>query len=450
MIKIILATSLFFFFTVSQAQTKPNILVFFVDDYGWADLGYRNPEFNTPNIDKLKTDGMEFTRAYVATPTCSPSRASLLTGKESVRLEMPRHITDEDPNFGSGKYNFWPADPVQMPSINYLPLEEITYAERLKEFGYYNIFIGKWHLGVEKYYPVHQGFDAEYGITTSGHPNSYYQPFFKGSDVFKDIPEDKYLTDVLTDKAVDFIQNYDNSKPFSLTVWHYGVHGPQIGRKDLVPQYKVKGWEDRYAEYGSMVTAMDESLGRIRKALEEKGLDKNTIILFTSDQGGYFTNYPLRGKKTGGFTLGEGGARVPFILYYPGLTQAKTECDVPIQTIDVYPTLVEIASGKPCREKQIQGKSILPLVKGGEFPDRSLYFFRSYEDQYTAIIKGDWKLIKYHKGVSELYNVKKDIGEVSNLIFNNPSIAKKLEKELVEWEKVAVPVYDENHHKIKN
>jgi arylsulfatase A-like enzyme len=448
-LKTFLVVSFFPGFMVSQVQAKPNILIFFVDDYGWADLGYRNPEFKTPNIDQLKNDGLEFTRAYVATPTCSPSRASLLTGKEAVRLEMPRHITDED-EIPDTKYNYWPNDPVNMPSINYLPLEEVTYAERLKENGYYNMFVGKWHLGSKKYYPVNQGFDAEYGVTDAGHPNSYYQPFFKGSDAFKDVPDDKYLTDDLTDKAVSFIQNYDQIKPFSLSVWHYGVHGPHVGRKDLIEQYKAKGWEKAYSEYGSMVTAMDESLGRIRKALKEKGLDKNTIILLTSDQGGYFTNYPLRGKKTGGFTLGEGGARVPFILYCPGLTKAKTECNVPIQTIDVYPTLVEIASGKSCTETQIQGKSILPLVKGEQFADRNLYFFRSYEDQYAAIIQGDWKLIKYHKGPSELYNVKKDIGEASNLIFNNPSIAKKLEAELAAWEKVAVPLYDANHNKIKN
>ena len=182
--KAIFSAALLAYMAVGNAANKPNVVIFFVDDYGWADLGYRNPEFKTPNIDKLKNDGLEFTRAYVATPTCSPSRASLMTGKEAVRLEMPRHITDEG-EMPDTKYNYWPADPVQMPSINYLPLEEITYAERLKEFGYYNMFIGKWHLGTKKYYPIHQGFDAQYGTTDAGHPKNYYQPFFNNTDEFK-------------------------------------------------------------------------------------------------------------------------------------------------------------------------------------------------------------------------------------------------------------------------
>ncbi|MRT91983.1 sulfatase [Ancylomarina sp. 16SWW S1-10-2] len=423
------------------AQKKPNVVVFFVDDLGWADVGYQNPEFNTPNIDQFKKEGVNFDRAYVATPTCSPSRASLLTGKEPIRLQMPRHITQPDKKTGRNtkKYNLWPTDPVQMPSINWLPLDEITYAERLKEFGYYNMFIGKWHLGHEPYHPIHQGFDEQYGTSNFGHPTSYYQPFFKFMNPLKDISDDKYLTDVLTDKAVDFIENYDKNQPFSLTVWHYGVHGPQVGRKDLIAQYKAKGWEDRYAEYGAMVSAVDESLGRIRKELEEKGIADNTIILFTSDQGGYFTNFPLRGGKVGGNTLGEGGARVPFVLYYPGVTKANTTCDVPIQTLDVYPTLVEIASGKKCIEKQIQGKSLMPLLKGEKFADRDLHFFRSYEDQYCSMISGDWKYIKYHKGKPQLYNIKNDIGEVRNLIYMKTAIANKMAKRLSDWEQEAVP-----------
>lgn len=422
------------------AQKKPNVVVFFVDDLGWADVGYQNPEFNTPNIDQFKKEGVNFDRAYVATPTCSPSRASLLTGKEPVRLQMPRHITEED-KFGRNtkKYNYWKNDPVQMPSINWLPLDEITYAERLKEFGYYNMFIGKWHLGHEPYHPIHEGFDEQYGTSNFGHPKSYYQPFFKNLNPLKDIADDEYLTDVLTDKAVDFIKNYDKDQPFSLSVWHYGVHGPQVGRKDLIAQYKAKGWENRYAEYGAMVSAVDESLGRIRKELEEKGIADNTVILFTSDQGGYFTNFPLRGGKVGGNTLGEGGARVPFVLYYPGITKANTTCEVPIQTLDVYPTLVEIASGKECTEKQIQGKSLLPLLKGEKFEDRDLYFFRSYEDQYCSIISGDWKYIKYHTGKPQLYNIKEDKGEVRNLIYMNTAIAKKMAKRLSDWEQEAVP-----------
>ena len=232
--------------SMAQENTKPNIVLFFVDDMGWADLGYRNFDFYTPNIDRLKDEGMDFQRAYIATPTCSPSRASILTGKESIRLEMPRHISHED-RFGRNtkKYNYWPGDPVQRNSINWLPLGEITYAERLKDFGYYNMFIGKWHLGHEPYHPIHQGFDEQYGATNFGHPASYYPPYFREPNPLKDITGEKYLTDVLTNKADEFIRNYNKDKPFMLSMWYYNVHSPFIGRKDFIDRYKKLGWNDR-------------------------------------------------------------------------------------------------------------------------------------------------------------------------------------------------------------
>lgn len=418
---------------------KPNIVLFFVDDMGWADLGYRNSEFYTPNIDRLKNEGMDFQRAYIATPTCSPSRASILTGKEPIRMEMPRHIAHED-EFGRNtqKYNYTKSDPVQRNSINWLPLEEVTYAERLKDYGYYNMFIGKWHLGHEPFHPIHQGFDEQYGTTNFGQPANYYTPYFREPNPLKEITGEKYLTDVLTSKADEFISNYDKDKPFMLSMWYYNVHSPHIGRKDLIERYKQLGWDDRYANYGAMVTAMDESVGRIRKALKEKGIADNTVILFISDQGGFFTNYPLRGQKIGN-TLGEGGARVPFILYYPGVTTPGTICETPIQTIDVFPTLMEIASGTHYTNDRIQGKSLMPLVREEEFPERNLYFFRSYEDQYAAIISGDWKLIKYHKGPDELYNIKKDQSEINNLINVETETAKRLKEALKRWEEEAVP-----------
>jgi arylsulfatase A-like enzyme len=431
-----------------SAQSKPNIVLFLVDDLGWMDVGYRNKEFYTPNIDQLKKDGTEFTHAYICTPTSSPSRASLLTGKEAIRLEMPRHIT-EDGESEVNKYNYWTTDPARMPSINFLPLEEVTYAERLRELGYYNMFIGKWHLGGKNYFPDLQGFDAQYGVNLSGVAGNYYYPFFRNDTVLGNAPNGSYLTDVLTDKAVDFIRKYDKKKPFSLSVWHYAPHSPHIGRKDLLDRYRAKGWTAKYTEYGAMVTAMDESLGRIRKSLKERGIDKNTIILFLSDQGGYFSNYPLRGGKLGGQTLCEGGARVPFIVYYPGITKANTTSDVPVQNIDIFPSLVEIASGETFNGTRVQGKSFVPVLKGKTIAPRNLYFFRSYEDQYTAILQGNWKLIKYHSGISELYNIHKDAGEVNNLVFHNPEIAQKLSLQLKQWEIEAIPVTLKNAKDVK-
>ncbi len=416
---------------------KPNIVILFVDDYGWADVGYRNAKFHTPNINQLKDDGMDFTRAYIATPTCSPSRASLLTGKEPVRIQMVRHIGDELIE----EYHQWETDPVQMPSRNWLPLEEITYAERLKEFGYYNMFIGKWHLGREEFFPVYQGFDTQYGTSHHGHPKSYYHPFFKSDNPLPEFSEDDYLSDVLTDEAERFIKEYDKDQPFMLSLYYYNVHGPQIGRKDFVEQYEEEGLKGKDAEYAGQVSAMDESVGRVRKVLEEKGIADNTVIVFLSDQGGLFSNIPLSGGKRGGNTLGEGGARVPLIVHYPGHTEAKSTCDFPVQSLDIYPTLIEIASGKECTDKQINGKSLIPLLHGKKMENRNLFFFRSYEDQYAAIMNGDWKLIKYHSGKYELFNIAQDISEQHNLVETEPNLAAKMIEDLASWEDEAVPTY---------
>ncbi|MFY0601282.1 MAG: sulfatase [Cyclobacteriaceae bacterium] len=424
----------------AQEIDKPNVIILFVDDLGWADLGYRNPKFDTPNINKLKEDGMEFTRAYVPTPTCSPSRASILTGKEAIRLEMPRHIThDQKDGSNSQRYNYWPTDPSNRRSINWLPLKERTYAEYLKEQGYYNLFIGKWHLGSEFYHPIYQGFDEQYGTSNWGHPNGYYQRFFRSGKVLKDIPEDEYLSDVLTDKAVDFIRNYESKKPFQLSFWYYNVHAPHQGRNDLVKKYQSRGLTDKDAEYAAMVESVDESVGRIRKELENQGLDKNTVILFISDQGGFFSNAPLSGGKIGGNTLGEGGARIPFIAYYPDVTDAGSICETPIQTIDVFPTLIDMVSGEQQKKGEINGVSLLPLLKGNNIPERDLHFFRAYEDQSSAIIRGDWKLIKYLSGKYQLFNLRQDLGEKTDLIDKEQKIAKRLKKALSKWETEAVP-----------
>ena len=439
-----------FFSLNSFSQQKPNIVLLFVDDYGWADAGYRNSTFHTPNIDQLVKDGMNFERAYIPTPTCSPSRGTLLTGKEAIRLSMPRHIEIDEKN-PDAKYSLWPSDPVQMPSINYLELDEITYAERLKENGYYNMFLGKWHLGHEGHYPVDQGFDEEYGTTDAGHPKNYYFPFFPEKEDPKGfqktgVKKGDYLTDKLTDKASDFIKTYDKNQPFMMSFWYYTVHGPVIGRNDLVEKYKKEGldkgdYEDKYEQYAAMVSALDESVGRVRKALEEKGIADNTIIILLSDQGGAYTNAPLSGGKKGGNTLGEGGARVPLTILYPGVTKPNSVCETPVQSIDLFPTLVEIASGKKCKDKQINGVSLMPLLKGKTIKKRNLYFFRSYEDQYAAVINGDWKLVKYHSGKFELYNVVKDISEKNNLIGTGLKMEATLKKQLAKWEHKAVPTY---------
>lgn len=429
--------------TMISAEEKKNIVLLFVDDLGWADLGFRNPIFHTPNIDKLREDGMDFERAYIPTPTCSPSRASLLTGKESARIEFSRHITHENmvTGFNSKEYNYWEKDPVQRPSRNWLPKEEVTYAERLKEEGYYNMFIGKWHLGHEGYFPTTQGFDDMYGTNFQGHPKSYYAPFFKSANPLEEFKGGEYLTDVLTDKAVDFISSYQKEEPFMMSMWYYTVHGPQIGRKDYLKKYREQGLEGKYADYGAMISVLDESVGRVRTALEEKGIADNTVIIFLSDQGGVFKNGPLSGGKRGGNTLGEGGARVPLLILNPGVTTPGTITSTPVSSIDIYPTLMEIATGKNYKNKEIQGISLMPLMQGKEIAPRKLFFLRSYEDQYAAVINGDWKLVKYHSGKYELFNIKNDISEQNNLVEQEVNRFNHMKKDLAKWEKNNVPTF---------
>jgi len=442
-----------------KIDKAPNIVILFVDDLGWTDLGYQNPQLHTPHINQLKSEGLYLSRAYVSTATSSPSRASLLTGKEAVRTGFVRHIPD---NPDRKEYHYLASDPAQMPSRNWLKLNETTYAERLHELGYKSLFLGKWHLGHEGYFPINQGFDEMYGTCEHGHPNSYYAPFFNTHNPLPNAkPGVDYITDMLTDKAVDYIDTYKGNKPFLLNMSYYTVHGPHVGRKDFLKQYQQEGIKVRaknqpnitdpvyrkrldnmdssYPDFAAMVSALDESVGRIREALIKKGFDKNTMIIFTSDQGGTFTNAPLNGGKMGGFTDYEGGSRVPMIIYYPGMQAMGTEDQTPVETLDLYPTMVELASRKPCKEKQLNGESLLPLLEGETLAPRDLFLYRSYENQNDAIISGDWRLIKYRDGNCELFNIRQDEGQEHNLIARYPERAASLKTRLLEWEREAIP-----------
>ncbi len=425
----------------SYAQEQPNFLILFVDDLGWADLGYQNPKFDTPNINKLKNDGIYYSHTYVSTATSSPSRASLLTGKEALRCGFVRHIYDvEDPSAPRAEFQTFANDPGAMKSRSWLPLEEITYAERLKEEGYYNMFIGKWHLGHESYFPTEQGFDDMYGTCEHGHPWNYYAPFFKTDNPFPDAKAgEDYLTNMLTDGAVNFIKEHDCDQPFLLNLWYYGVHGPQYGRRDLLKKYLSRGMSKKDATNAAMVEAIDQSIGAIRAALEAKGIEDNTVIIFTSDQGGAFSNYPLNGGKMGGNTLGEGGSRVPMIIYNPMAKSNGKNYDKAVQTIDIYPTLVELASGKKCKDRHIQGVSLAPTFENKELKDRDLFLHRSYEDQNSAIVRGDYKLIKYRSGKLELFDIENDISETTNLVNMLPQLRDEMLAALNEWQEEATP-----------
>ncbi|MEM8952633.1 MAG: sulfatase-like hydrolase/transferase [Verrucomicrobiota bacterium] len=425
-----------------RSDDKPNIVLFFVDDLGWTDVGYRHPVYETPRIDQLASESIDFEQAYIASPTCSPSRSTLVTGKHPARLQIVRHIPGgpKHPDFDDFgrtdvEFNLWPDDPAQFPCRNWLPLEHTTYAEALKRLGYYNLFVGKWHLGHEKFHPVKQGFDRQIGTANAGHPGSYYPPYFKYSDVLEEEKE-RYLTDKLTDETVAFIEDYDRNQPFMISLWYYGVHKPHIGRKDLVKHFEDKGLEGAEAQYAAMIASVDESVGRVRDTLKAKGVDKDTLIVFTSDQGSWWENPPFRGSKRTD-TLGEGGARVPFFVHWPGVTPAKGATNTSIvQTTDLFPTFVEIAGGNPANHEDLDGVSLLSTIKNNATLERGqpVFAYRAYQDLYASVREGPWKLLAYRSGKVNLYNVEKDRYEQADLAEAHPEIVQKLTKQLITWE----------------
>lgn len=419
---------------------KPNIVMLFVDDMGWMATESRTPKYETPNITQLAAKGMEFDSMHIATPTCSPSRATLLTGLHPARLKMVRHIPQK-PQYGFDKYgrtkqktHLWEKDPAKMPSTNWLDTKYITYAEALKQAGYYSAFVGKWHLGHEGYHPIDQGFDQQIGTSNFGHPSSYYPPYFKFSSTLAD-GKDEYLTDRLTREAVDFIGDYDKEQPFMLSLWYYGIHSPVVGRKDLVAHFKLKGMSEEDAQYASMISAIDESVGKVRQALSAKGLEKETIIMLLSDQGGLFDNSPLRGTKRID-TLYEGGARVPFIVSWPGVIKERVVNNSIVQSTDLFPTIVEFAGLEPGNFEDLDGVSLVSTIKNNTELTRgdAIYGYRAYQDLYASVREKEWKLIVYRSGTLKLYNIPDDVSEATDLADKHPEIVARLKQKLQLWE----------------
>ncbi|MDB4436186.1 sulfatase [Akkermansiaceae bacterium] len=427
------------------AAEKPNIVLLFVDDWGWSDMGFRNSNFESPNIDQFAKESMSFEQAYIACPTCSPSRATLLTGKHPARLKIVRHIPGgpkypEFDKFGrtETEFNLWESDPAKFPCRNWLPLEEKTYAEALKEQGYYNMFVGKWHLGHEKYHPIHQGFDKQVGTSNWGHPKGYNPPYFKNSQVMKEQKEQKerYLTDKLTDESVKFIEGYDKEQPFMLSLWYYTVHGPHDGRKDYVEHFKKKGLTGKELHYAAMVKSLDDSVGRVREVIEKKGIEKETIIILLSDQGGYFENKPFRGGKRSE-TLFEGGARVPFFINWPGVTEAGAKNQSIVQTTDLFSTFVEMAGGKLGNDKLQDGVSLLTVIRNNSLLKRGepIVGYRAYEELYASVREGAWKLMAYRSGKLELFNIETDPAETADVAKEYEGQVSQLKEKLIAWEK---------------
>lgn len=433
-----------------QAFPKPNktnFVVFLVDDMGWGDVSaYDSVYHETPNIDRLASEGMKFNQAYAACAVCSPSRAAILTGRYPARLKL----TDWIP----GHKN--PTGKLSVPDWTmHIEHERVTIAEAFQEAGYQTQFIGKWHLLPVpqpdewfNHYPDKHGFDHNIGGREWGQPKGpgkYFHPFGMPNLEGK---EGDYLTDALTDAAVNFIEKADKDSPFLLYFAYYTVHGPIIAKDDLTKKYANKKQFNENDKtdypaadkYAAMVQSLDESVGRVTAALEAQGLGKDTVILFTSDNGGVFArgnNGPFRDGKA---TPYEGGIREPLIIKWPGAIQAGSENDTPVIGTDIYPTLLDIA-GLPLRPREHRdGLSLVPLLtqKGGLKRDALFWHYPHYHkaNPYSAMRDGDYKLIEYFEDNRlELYDLAHDPTESQDLSLSRPEVTKRLHKKLAQWRK---------------
>ena len=439
-------------------RRKPNFVFFLVDDLGWKDLGcYGSTFYDTPNLDRLAASGMRFTDAYAACPVCSPTRASIMTGKYPARLGITDWIPGQRP-----KNRKLLAPPIH----NQLALEEVTIAEVLKEAGYRTFFAGKWHLGGQGFFPEQQGFDINKGGHHAGSPpGGYYAPY--KNPKLQDGPAGEYLTDRLAAESVRFLQTHAK-EPFLLYLSFYTVHTPIQACKRHIEAYQKKadalpplrgpeqtkehnGWtkmrQDNPA-YASMVHAMDENVGRVLGAIERLGLAEETVVIFMSDNGGLSTlgrrgyptsNLPLRAGK--GWCY-EGGIREPMIVRAPGVTRPGSTCSVPVTSTDFYPTMLELAGLPPRPEQHVDGLSLVPLLAGGKtLPREAIYWHYPHYHGSTwtpgaAVRAGDWKLVEfYDEGTAELYHLGQDIGERRDLARQMPQKRDELLALLHAWQK---------------
>lgn len=432
------------------AADRPNIVFFFIDDLGWADLGFQGSDYyETPNIDALAAAGMVFTDAYACAPNCAPSRACLLSGKYT-----PRHgiYTVGDPR--RGNHSFRKLEPAENQTV--LADEFVTWAEVLGDNGYTLASMGKWHLGAD---PTTQGFDVNIAGKEWGSPSGggYHSPYKYPNLEQKE--QGEYLTDRLTDEAISFIKD-NRDEPFFLYLTHYAVHTPIQAKAEVAARYQKKtpGAHHKNAKYAAMIESVDDSVGRVLSTVEELGMSENTVVVFYSDNGGHMgatSNHPLRGAKG---MLYEGGIREPFIFHWPGVTKPGSRCSEPIIGVDLYPTFLEITGSKPEQDYELDGLSLLPLLKdaSASIDREALYWHFPCYLQGTgdphggpfrttpagAVRKGDYKLIEwFESGRLELYNLREDLSETRDLSQSKPQILAELHADMKRWRaKVSAPV----------
>lgn len=445
----------------SAAPARPspamNVVLIVVDDLGWADLAcYGADLHHTPHIDRLARQGVRFTAAYAAAPVCSPTRASIMTGKYPARLHMTVwYEASQNP----------PQDRKLLPpkTVGNLPHAEVTIAEVLHAAGYLTAHVGKWHLGDAAHYPESQGFDINIGGTFWGAPPTYFYPFrgrWSRSTEFRYVPdlpwghEGQYLTDRLTDEALAIIRRAKDG-PFFLHMAYHTVHTPIEGKPDLVQRYANRvspAMQHHNPTYAAMVHSLDENVGRILTELDQLGIAEHTLVVLTSDNGGYINQYhdvqvtsnrPLRSGKG---SLYEGGIRIPLIVRWPGVTAGGATCDQLVLTTDLYPTVLQITgmTDSAGRGAALDGRSMVPLLEKPQTEVRREAVFWHYPHYYhvprttpvSAVRDGDWKLIEFlEDGHVELYNLRDDLGEANELSRSQPERAAQLRDRLHRWRK---------------
>ncbi|MBK1829628.1 sulfatase [Verrucomicrobiaceae bacterium R5-34] len=424
-------------FTLAETA-KPNIVFIMADDLGpgWVDFDGSDPKINTPNLQRLAKTGVVFTRAYAAATVCSPTRAACITGMSPAQIGLTTHI----PGKAGNERRAPKGGPRDADSLKHLPLDLPSYARELKKLDYVTGFIGKWHLAGEgsiaskdgvvnsDWHPEHYGFESNIGGCAYGQPKSWFSPFKNAT--IENGAKGEYLTNHLGDAAASFIQA-NHEQPFHLTLWPYSVHTPIKGPKDLV---KKNGGNN----YLAMLESLDNAVGKVIAALEKTNTLENTMIVFYSDNGGHKPTQWLADKKG---SLLEGGVRVPMVVSWPGVTKGGTTCDVPVTSMDFFPTFVHAAGGSTTEITQLEGLDLEPLLQGAEKLDRDALFWHYPHNRPdvkyymgSTILQGDWKLYVGHGVKADaLFNLKDDPMEKNNLLKKHPELAGQLRGKLNGW-----------------
>lgn len=449
----------FFFFLIflgvfsacTRQSSPPNIILVVVDDLGAFDVGFMGSSYyETPNIDKLAAGGVVFTQAYAAAANCSPTRASIMTGKYPARLGITDWIRPSVWRDGTENADSYVHDPGKKLLCPHYPLKldtnEITIAELLQQVGYTTMHIGKWHLGGPGYLPENQGFDYNFAGFDYGQPPSYYAPYTSywapgGIPAIMPLSDDEYLTDREAIEAVRFIKEHKKDR-FFLNLWHYAVHTPIEPKKNHLEYFESKVSESgqNNPKYAAMIKSVDEALGKIIATLEAENLLENTLVIFYSDNGGhngYTSNAPLRSGKGNPW---EGGIREPLVMHWPAQIRAGTTFEGPVSSIDLLPTLCGIAGVDNSAMPEVDGIDVFPaVVNNSETGRQDLFWhfphYRSYEDvrPFSIVRSANWKLIRFWEGRVELYDLKKDPSETNNVAGENPEVLIQLESKLDKW-----------------